>query len=63
MIEKWGTEVALVIAILGTGFINWLLRESAEEHKSVKRLVLASNVFCTLAGAIYIYLSFKGVDL
>ncbi len=63
MIEKWGTEVALVIAILGTGFINWLLKESGEQHKSVKRLVITSNVFCVLAGAIYIYLSFQGVDL
>jgi hypothetical protein len=63
VIEKWGTEVALVIAILGTGFINWLLKESGEQHKSIKRLVMTSNVFCVLAGAIYAYLSFKGVNL
>ena len=63
MIEKWGTEVALVIAILGTGFINWLLKESGEQHKSVKRLVFVSNTFCLIAAGIYIYLSFQGVNL
>lgn len=63
MIEKWGTEVALVIAILGTGFINWLLKESGEQHKSVKRLVLASNVFCIVAAGIYFYLLLNGAEL
>lgn len=63
MIETWGTEVALVIAILGTGFINWLLKESGEQHKSIKRLVLTANAFCTIAAGIYIYLSFQGVNL
>jgi hypothetical protein len=63
VIEKWGTEVALVIAILGTGFINWLLKESGEEHRSVKRLVFVSNTFCLIAAGIYIYLSFQGVNL
>jgi uncharacterized membrane protein YozB (DUF420 family) len=63
MIEKWGTEVALVIAILGTGFINWLLKESGEQHKSIKRLVWTSNAFCVIATGIYIYLAFNGVEL
>jgi len=63
MIEQWGTEVALVIAFLGTAFITWNLKQAGEQHKSIKRLVLTCNVFCVLAGAIYAYLSFQGVNL
>jgi hypothetical protein len=64
MIETWGTEIALVIAVLGTGLINLLLRKTeAMQHFSIRLLLRTCNTFTIVAVLLYGYLATKGANL
>lgn len=64
MIETWGTEIAMVIAVLGTGLINVLfLKSDATKYPSIKMLLGVCNVFTIVAVLLYGYLITKGVNL
>jgi len=64
MIETWGTEVAIVIAILGTILINFLLRPTeAMNHFSIRLLLRTCNTFTIAAVVMYAYLTIQGASL
>jgi uncharacterized membrane protein YqhA len=63
MIDKWGTEVAIVIAILGVTVVNYLFRFEHKTNKQIWWFLMALNVMVTVVAAMYGYARYKGVDL
>jgi hypothetical protein len=62
-INDWGTEVALVIAIIGVIYITWLAWPTRQRMGLLWRLVQLAGVLAGTALGIYGYLALNGVML
>jgi hypothetical protein len=62
-INDWGTEVALVIAIIGVIYIIWLTWPERKHMGLLWRLVQLAGVLAGTALGIYGYLALNGVML
>jgi hypothetical protein len=62
-INDWGTEVALVIAIIGVIYITWLTWPTRQRMGLLWRLVQLAGVLAGTALGIYGYLALNGVML
>jgi hypothetical protein len=62
-IDDWGTEVALVIAVIGAFYILWLSWPERERMGFLWRLIQTAVVFAVVAVGLYGYLALNGVML
>jgi hypothetical protein len=62
-ILDWGTEVALVIALLGSSFIVWVMRPQRQKLGLMWRVAQSSLVLTGLAAIMYGYALKNGVNL
>jgi hypothetical protein len=63
MIDQWGTEIAIVIALITGSFVLWVGKDEFKKTKMGRTLVYTLVMLLTLTVLLYLGLRFSGVNL